>query len=144
MTTAGSPYARALSRSRAAFLTMGGISGAVNILTLTGSLFMLQVYDRVLPSRQVPTLVALLGVVVFLYAVQAVLEAIRSRMIARIGRRLDEDLQGEAFRAAVTLPLLANVGQDRIDPVRDLDQVRQFASSPGPAALFDLPWVPLY
>ncbi|WP_069883177.1 type I secretion system permease/ATPase [Bosea sp. BIWAKO-01] len=144
MTTPGSPYVRALGRSRAAFLTMGMISGAINILTLTGSLFMLQVYDRVLPSRQVPTLVALLGVVVFLYAVQAVLEAIRSRMIARIGRRLDEDLQGEAFRAAVTLPLLANVGQERIDPVRDLDQVRQFASSPGPAALFDLPWVPLY
>lgn len=137
-------FSAALARSRSAFMAMGVFSGAINILTLTGSLFMLQVYDRVLPSRSLPTLVALVGIVVVLYGVQATLEAIRSRMVSRIGRRLDEDLCGPAFRAAVNLPLLIGAGQERVDPVRDLDQVRQFVSSPGPAALFDLPWVPLY
>ncbi|WP_342358620.1 type I secretion system permease/ATPase [Terrarubrum flagellatum] len=133
-----------LSRSRSAFLAMGFFSGAINILTLTGSLFMLQVYDRVLPSRSVPTLVALIGIVVVLFGVQAALEGIRSRMVARIGRRFDEDLAEPAFRAAIRLPLITPVGQQKMEPMRDLDHVRQFVNSPGPAALFDLPWVPLY
>jgi ATP-binding cassette subfamily C protein len=123
---------------------MGVISGAINILMLTGSMFMLQVYDRVIPSRSIPTLVALVGVVVFLFAVMAVLDIIRQRLVARIGRRLDEDLSGPAFRSTVNVPLYAGAAGDRIDPVRDLDQIRQFMSSPGPGALFDLPWAPLY
>ena len=118
-------------------------SGAINVLTLTGSLFMLQVYDRVLPSGSVDTLVALVVIVAFLYGAQAVLEAIRTRMLARVSRRLDEDLSGLAFRSA-TAPATAAANGERTDPIRDLDQVRQFFATPGPAALFDLPWTPLY
>ena len=138
------PYTAVLKRSRAALVSMGFISGAINILMLTGSMFMLQVYDRVIPSRSIPTLWALIGVVVFLFGVMAVLDIVRSRLVARVGRRLDEDLSGPAFRSAVNVPLVAGAQQERIDPVRDLDQIRQFMSSPGPSALFDLPWVPLY
>lgn len=138
------PFAGVMGRSRAAFLCIGVYSGAINILMLSGSLFMLQVYDRVLPSRSPQTLMALLAIVAFLFGVQAVLEAIRARMFARIGRRLDEDLSGPAFQSAVSLGVAAAAGRERTDPVRDLDHIRQFIASPCPAALFDLPWTPLY
>jgi PrtD family type I secretion system ABC transporter len=137
------PFAAALARSRGAFLFVGIYSGVINILMLTGSVFMLQVYDRVLTSRSTQTLLALLAIVAFLFTVQAVLEAIRTRMLNRVSRRLDEDLSGLAFRAAVSPgPNAGNA--ERLDPVRDLDQIRQFAATSGPAALFDLPWTPLY
>ncbi|WP_244743146.1 type I secretion system permease/ATPase [Mesorhizobium sp. L-8-10] len=136
------PFSTALARSRAALTFVAFYSGAINVLTLTGSLFMLQVYDRVLPSGSVDTLVALVVIVAFLYSVQAVLETVRTRMLTRVSRRLDEDLSGLAFRSA-TAPTTA-VNGERGDPVRDLDQIRQFFATPGPAALFDLPWMPLY
>jgi PrtD family type I secretion system ABC transporter len=139
--TRHSPFASVLAKSRGAFVCIGLYSGAINVLMLTGSVFMLQVYDRVLPSRSTQTLVALLAIVVLLYAIQAALEAIRNRMLTRVSRLLDEDLSGLAFRSATSLA----PGQgERTDPVRDLDQIRQFAATPGPAALFDLPWTPLY
>lgn len=119
-------------------------SGAINLLTLTGSLFMLQIYDRVMTSRSVPTLLALLGIVLFLYLVQAVLEAIRTRIITRLSQRFDEDIASPAFDAAIALPVLSVPAGERPDPVRDLDQVRNFLGSNGPVALFDLPWVPMY
>jgi ATP-binding cassette subfamily C protein len=138
-----SPFSAALARSRAALIGIGFYSGAINVLTLTGSIFMLQVYDRVLPSGSVDTLVALVVIVAFLYAAQAVLEAVRTRMLTRVSRRLDEDLSGLAFRSA-TAPTMVTTNGERSDPIRDLDQVRQFFATPGPAALFDLPWTPLY
>ncbi len=139
-----SPLSIALGRSRAALLCVGLYSGAINVLTLTGSLFMLQVYDRVLPSRSPQTLAALLAIVAFLFGIQAILEAIRARMIARVGRRVDEELSRPAFQSAVSLPAVMGNGHERIDPIRDLDHIRQFVASPGPAAFFDLPWTPLY
>jgi PrtD family type I secretion system ABC transporter len=137
------PFAIALARSRMTFGCIGLFSGAINILMLTGSLFMLQVYDRVLPSRSTETLVALVVIVAFLFGVQAILEAIRTRMLTRVGRRLDEDLSGSAFRSATSIGAIA-ANDERADPIRDLDQIRQFFATPGPAALFDLPWTPLY
>ena len=138
------PIAAVIHRSRGYLTALGVYSGAINILTLTGSLFMLQIYDRVMTSRSVPTLVALLGIVIFLYAVQAVLEAIRTRMITRLGHRLDDDLANPAFDAAISLPALSMPAGERPDPVRDLDQIRGFVSGPAPMAIFDLPWVPMY
>ena len=137
------PFSAALARSRATFVGIGVYSGAINILMLTSSLFMLQVYDRVLPSRSTQTLMALLVIVGFLFAIQAVLEAIRTRVLTRVSRRLDEDLSGLAFRSAVSQGTFA-ANAERVDPIRDLDQIRQFFATPGPAALFDLPWTPLY
>ena len=100
------PLSVALGRSRAALLCVGLYSGAINVLTLTGSLFMLQVYDRVLPSRSPQTLAALLAIVAFLFGIQAILEAIRARMFARVGRQVDEELSRPAFRSAVSLPVV--------------------------------------
>ena len=139
-----SPLAAALAACRSAFILVGMFSGAINVLMLTGSLFMLQVYDRVLPSRSIPTLVGLIGLVVLLYAFQGVLDLTRGRILIRIGRSLDEDLCGRVYDAIALLPLRVRGSGDGLLPLRDLDQVRSFLSSPGPTALFDLPWMPLY
>ncbi len=111
---------------------------------LTGSLFMLEVYDRVLPSRSVPTLVALLILTAGLYAAQGFIEAIRSRILVRIGDSLDEAMSMRVYDAIVRLPLKIGAKGDGSQPIRDLDAVRGFLSGAGPSAFFDLPWLPVY
>src|SRR4051794_4641834 len=129
---------------RRIFWGMAGFSGLSNILMLTGSFFMLQVYDRVLPGRSVPTLFALLALAIVLYVFQGGLDLVRSRISARVGRYLDETLGLRVFDAMVRLPLKSRGDGDGLQPLRDLDQVRSFLASGGPAALFDLPWMPVY
>ena len=136
--------AERLKECRGAFVAVGIFSAAINVLMLTGSLFMLQVYDRVLPSHSVPTLVTLFAVVVLLYAALGLLDMIRARMLVRIGHALDEEMSGDAFRAVVQAPLHTKVGADGLQPLRDLDQIRSFLSSAGPSAILDLPWMPFY
>ncbi len=111
---------------------------------LTGALFMLEIYDRVLPSRSVPTLVALLILAAGLYAAQGVIDAIRSRILVRIGQSLDEAMSLRVYDAIVRLPLKIGGKGDGTQPSRDLDAVRGFLSGAGPSALFDLPWMPVY
>ncbi len=118
-------------------------SFVLNVLALTGSLFMLQVYDRVLPSGSVPTLVALGLIVLVLYAYCGLLDYIRSRIFVRVGRRIEEQLRERVFDAMSTLSLnKANAVGSM--PVQDLNTVRQFISGQGPLAYFDMPYVPLY
>lgn len=133
-----------LRSCRQIFWGMAAFSGVSNVLMLTGSFFMLQVYDRVLPSRSIPTLIALLALAVVLYAFQGALDLIRSRISVRIGRHLDETLGLRVFDAVVRLPLRTRGDGDGLQPLRDLDQVRSFLASGGPSALFDLPWMPVY
>jgi ATP-binding cassette subfamily C protein len=136
--------AAALAACQSAFVAVGLFSGVINLLLLTSSLFMLQVYDRVLPSRSVPTLVALVILVAVLFSFQGILDFIRGRMLVRIGRSLDERLSNSVYEAIVRLPLKTRTTSDGLQPLRDLDQLRGFLSSLGPTALFDLPWIPLY
>jgi PrtD family type I secretion system ABC transporter len=146
-TPGGSPritLAAALASFRNAFVGIGAISGVVNILALTGSFFMLQVYDRVVPGRSVPTLVGLFLLAATLFAFQAVLEVIRARLLVRIAIALDMRISGPAYSALMRLPLRLKMPGNEMQSLRDLDQLRSFLSSPGPAAFFDLPWVPLY
>jgi ATP-binding cassette subfamily C protein len=134
----------ALSACRSAFVGIGLFTAVINILTLTGSLFMLEIYDRVLPSRSVPTLVGLAILAGFLLAIQGILDLIRSRVLVRIGASLDAALSRRVYMSLVRLPLrIANRG-DGLQPLRDLDTVRSFLSGLGPTALFDLPWIPAY
>lgn len=120
------------------------MSGVVNVLALTGSFFMLQVYDRVIPGRSVPTLVGLVVFAGTLFVFQGALELIRSRLLVRIGMALDARLSGQVYAALMRLPLRTKLAGDGLQSLRDLDQVRSFMSSAGPTALFDLPWMPLY
>ena len=146
-TLVGSPritLAAALASFRHAVIGIGVISGVVNVLALTGSFFMLQVYDRVVPGRSVPTLVGLFLLAGMLFAFQGVLELIRARLLVRIAIALDTRISGPAYSALMRLPLRLKMPGNEMHSLRDLDQLRSFLSSPGPAAFFDLPWVPLY
>jgi ATP-binding cassette subfamily C protein len=133
-----------LKACRGAFLGVALLSGLINILYLSGSIFMMEVYDRVLPSRSLPTLVGLSLIIVVLYLFQGLFDAIRGRILARVGAALDEDLSLSVFQSQLSAPLKGRVEGDGQQPLRDLDQIRAFLAGGGPAALFDLPWMPLY
>ncbi|HML09209.1 MAG TPA: type I secretion system permease/ATPase [Xanthobacteraceae bacterium] len=141
---ASSELASALASCRRAFLAIALFSGMSNVLMLTGALFMLEIYDRVMPSRSVPTLIALLMLAAGLYAAQAIIDTIRSRILVRVGNSLDETLSLRVYDALVRLPLMLGDKGDKVQPIRDLDAVRAFLSGIGPVALFDLPWLPIY
>jgi PrtD family type I secretion system ABC transporter len=134
----------ALRACRGAFIGVGVMSCMINLLYLTGSLFMLEVYDRVLPSRSVPTLVGLAILAGGLYCAQGVLDLIRGRILVRVGTALDESLNARVFDTVVRLPLMVGGRNEGLQPLRDLDNVRSFLSSMGPGAFFDLPWLPFY
>jgi PrtD family type I secretion system ABC transporter len=129
---------------RRAFASVALFSGVVNLLMLAGPLYMLQVYDRVLNSRSVPTLVALSLLLVGAYAFQGALDLIRSRAVVRSAALLDQRLalavHGAVIRLAIALPQRGEAPQ----PVRDLDQIRAFLTGAGPIAIVDLPWVPAF
>ena len=134
----------ALRACRSAFIGVGAMSCMINLLYLTGSIFMLEIYDRVLPSRSVPTLVGLVVLAGGLYIAQGVLDLIRGRILGRIGTSLDEALNSRVFETVVRLPLMVGARNEGLQPLRDLDNVRSFLGSMGPGAFFDLPWLPLY
>jgi len=135
--------AAAFRTFRGAVVGIGLFSAVSNVLMLTGPLFMLEIYDRVLPSRSVPTLVLLLLLVAMLFAAQGVIDWIRARMMVRIGSALDETLSSRVHQTLVRLALRGGKAEG-LEPVRDLDSIRSFLSGLGPTALFDLPWIPLY
>jgi ATP-binding cassette, subfamily C, type I secretion system permease/ATPase len=139
-----SELAAALASCRGAFVATGLISGMSNVLMLTGAMFMLEVYDRVLPSRSVPTLIGIAMLAGGLYMAQGLIDLIRGRLLVRIGSALDEAVSGRVFDTILRLPMKAARVSDGLQPLRDLDSVRSFLSGLGPIALFDLPWLPLY
>src|ERR1700761_3482745 len=147
---AGAPGVRrselgeALRTCRNAFIGVGIMSCAINVLYLTGSIFMLEVYDRVLPSRSVPTLIRLAILAGGMYLAQGMLDLIRVRILGRVGTALDELLNRRVFDTMVRLPLVMGARNEGLQPLRDLDAVRSFLSGMGPGAFFDLPWLPFY
>jgi PrtD family type I secretion system ABC transporter len=144
-TQAGSSEIRvAVRRSRTAFLGVAVFSALINVLALTSSIYMLQLYDRVIPSHSVPTLIALTVLMVLLYAAYGLLDSIRLRIMSRIGLRIERELRDRVFSLVLTMPLRSKSGGDGMTPVRDLDAVRAFLAGAGPIALFDLPWMPFY
>jgi ATP-binding cassette subfamily C protein len=120
------------------------ISGVTNILMLTGAMFMLEVYDRVLPSRSMATLLGMVVLVAGLFVALGILDAFRGRILARVGGALDEMLTGRVYETLVRLPLQIGSRSEGNQPLRDLDAIRSYLSGLGPVALFDLPWIPLY
>ncbi|WP_291203483.1 type I secretion system permease/ATPase [Hyphomonas sp.] len=133
----------ALRASRSVFWHAGGFSLFVNLLMLTGPLYMLQVYDRVLASQSIPTLVALTLLVLVLYGTLGVLEWARSGLFSVAASRFEGALGARAASAAMALSL-ADPGRASDRPVRDLRQLRRFIASPVSGALFDAPFSPLF
>jgi ATP-binding cassette subfamily C protein len=119
-------------------------SAAVNLLMLAGPLYMLQVYDRVLASRSVPTLIALSIFLLGAFGFQALLDIIRTRIVVRSAALLDFHLGTVVHRAVTRLAVQTRVPGEALQPVRDLDQIRAFLTSSGPIAIVDLPWVPVF
>ncbi len=136
--------AGALADCKGALGGIGLFSFMINILMLTGAIFMLQVYDRVLPSRSLPTLVGLAILAVAMFAFLGALDFLRGRVLVRIGTYLDEVVSPRIYDATVKLPLRAVRQGDGMQPIRDFDQIRSFMSGLGPTAMFDLPWLPIY
>ncbi len=132
-----------LKASRGAFLSTFMFSGIVNILMLTGSLYMLQVYDRVLTSGSVPTLVALTAIVFIIYVYYGFLEYVRARILVRIGRRAEETLRTRVFNTVAQLAMRKQ-GNAGSQPINDLYTIRQYLGGQGPLAFLDMPWVPVY
>ncbi|MGR3622292.1 type I secretion system permease/ATPase [Pseudophaeobacter sp.] len=129
--------------SRQLYWAVGVFSFFVNLLMLTGPLYMMQVYDRVLGSGSEATLVALSLLVLFLYGMMGVLDYVRGRVMARIGARFQAQLDRRVFDAMVRRTAVAQ------DPVAqtgtgDLEAIQRLMSSPVLAAGFDLPWTPLF
>ncbi|WP_284247315.1 ABC transporter transmembrane domain-containing protein, partial [Methylobacterium haplocladii] len=134
----------AVAAGRGALIAAIGVSGLINLLMLTAPVFMLQVYDRVLPSRSLATLVGLAGIALILFLVQSVLEVFRARILSRFGRLVDERLGHRIFRALLVRGSEMPRSDEGPQALRDLDTVRGFLSSMAFTAFFDLPWVPLY
>ena len=134
----------ALAESRRLFVSVGFFSIFVNILMLTGPLFMLQVYDRVLTSRSEATLVTLIGIVAFLFLMMGVLDHARGRVLARAGARLQARLDSRVLRAILTRAIAPAERARPATGVRDLEAIQRFASGPGPFAFFDAPWTPVF
>lgn len=129
-------------RAMASSLTAIGLfSGVVNLLMLTGPLFMLQVYDRVLTSQSVNTLVALAVLAAALYGFMALIDAARTRVLVSMGHRFEQRLSRVAFDSTITEA--SGTAQGR-SAIHDVEQIRSFLSGQGAAALFDLPWMPIY
>jgi ATP-binding cassette subfamily C protein len=126
------------------FLSVAGISVFVNLLMLTGPLFMLQIYDRVLSSRSEATLTALVTLVIFLFLILGVLDHARGRIVARIGAQFQSRLDRRVFTASVA-HLARNPGDaTAITAQRDLEAIQRLLSSPVFLAVFDLPWTPFF
>jgi ATP-binding cassette, subfamily C, type I secretion system permease/ATPase len=136
--------AAALGECKRAFGGVAVFSGVVNLLMLAGPLYMLQIYDRVLSSRSVPTLIALSVFLVGAYAFQGVLDLIRSRVVVRSAAVLDQRLALAVHSAVIRLSVASRHPGDGPQPVRDLDAIRGFLTGAGPIAIVDLPWVPVF
>ncbi|ANH03431.1 MULTISPECIES: type I secretion system permease/ATPase [Shinella] len=134
----------ALKSSAAGFLAIGLFSFFVNLLVLTGPLFMLQIYDRVLSSRSEATLVALTGLIIGLYFVMGVLDHIRSRVAARIGARFQARFDKRVFNAVLDRTNLHAQGISTVTGMRDLDAIQKVLSSPALFTVFDIPWTPFF
>jgi PrtD family type I secretion system ABC transporter len=142
---ARNPYRQALRGLLRPLAGAAAFSAAVNLLMLTGPVYMLQVYDRVLSSGSVPTLVGLFAIVVVLYAFQGFYDFLRGRILSRAGYRLDAAVGPAAFRHWLAAGRAGGAATEaRGQPLRDLDTVRGFLSGPAASGLMDAPWIPLY
>ncbi len=144
-TDLGRPEMRqALQSSRNLFIATFVFSFFVNALMLTGPIYMLQVYDRVLGSRSEETLFALSLLVAFLYLTMGMLDYARGRIMARIGARFQSLLDHRVFSAVLKQAGLAAGRQGPNTGLRDLEAVQRLLSSPALFAVFDIPWTPIF
>lgn len=139
---ADTPLRQALAACRKQFVTVGVFSGIINLLQLTTSIYMMQVFDRVLATRITDTLVYLSVIALFAVLVLALLEAVRGQVMQRIGTWVEQRVAPEGFIRAIESTLRGR--PYRMEALRDLAVCRGYLGSPGMLSLYDVPWVPIY
>ena len=132
-----------LSTLKRAFFTVGAFSAITNLLMLAPSLYMLQVYDRVLTSRNETTLLMLTVMILGAYLMISVLELVRSFILVRVGARFDMELNKRVYTAAFEQNL-RRTGGNAGQALSDLTNIRQFLTGSALFAFFDAPWFPIY
>jgi len=143
--TLGAAELRAVRReSRSLYWAVGLFSLFVNALMLTGPIYMLNVYDRVLSSRSLETLIALSVLVAFLFGMMGLLDVVRSRVMARVGARFQARLDERVFSATLRAVSLGRAQREAQSGLRDLESVQRLIISPGLMSVFDLPFAPLF
>ena len=138
------PVQQAFAIAKGRIIKVALFSGIVNVLALSGSIYMLQVYDRVLPTRSFPTLIGLSAILVLVYALQGFFDSLRIRMLTRIGALFDQSLQKQIYDCILVLRLRGWDTAAVTQPIRDLEVIRMFLSGMGPTAFLDLPWIPFF
>jgi len=133
----------ALFKFKSTFLTVGAFSAITNLLMLVPSIYMLQVYDRVLPSRNETTLLMLTIMMLGAYMFMSLLELVRSFVLVRVGARFDMDMNKRVYTAAFEQNL-KNSGGNAGQALMDLTNIRQFLTGNALFAFFDAPWFPVY
>jgi len=131
-------------KSRSLYSMVALFSFFVNMLMLTGPLYMLNIYDRVLSSRSFETLIALSVLVAFLYGMMGILDFVRGRVMGRVGARFQASLDRRVFAAVLKATTLHRAPREAATGLRDLEAVQRLITSPALMALFDLPWAPLF
>lgn len=132
----------ALRRYRSALAAVALLSALLNVLVLAGSIYLMMIYDSVLPSHSIPTLVGLFALVTIAYGFQGLFEHGRGKLLSSVGSQLERQLSHRVQRAMADMVRLGGkAAGDGLAPMRDLDQVRGFLLGTGPATLLDLPWV---
>ena len=139
---ADTPLKRALAACRQQFVAVGLFSGVVNLLQLTTSIYMMQVFDRVLATRITDTLLYLSAIAIFAVLTLALLEAVRGQIMQRIGGWIEQRVAPEGFIRAIESTLRGR--PYRMEALRDLAVCRGYLASPGMLSLYDVPWVPIY
>ncbi len=126
------------------FIFLFVMSGVINLLALTGSFYMLQIYDRALGSGSIPTLLVLSALAIGLYLFQGLFDTLRSQILIRVGAQMDRRIAPMAHQVAIDMPRFGFSTSESLERGRDVDTVRGFLGSQGPVALFDLPWMPVF
>ncbi|MCF6298318.1 MAG: type I secretion system permease/ATPase [Thiomicrorhabdus sp.] len=134
---------KALAHCKGAFLSAGFFSLFINLLMLVPAIYMLQLYDRVLTSRSEDTLIMLTLIVVILFITMGFLEFVRSRILIRIGSRIDNYLSSNLF-SSMFKRTINEPGNSSPQPINDLASIRTFLTGNGLFAFFDAPWLPIY
>ncbi|MEM9047633.1 MAG: type I secretion system permease/ATPase [Pseudomonadota bacterium] len=141
----GEPELRhALSGSRNLLISVGVFSFFVNLLMLTGPLYMLQIYDRVLTSRSEATLVAISVLVVLLYTLSGAMDFARARVMARIGAKFQTLMDKRVFEAVLRRSISPDERTRPASGLRDLEAIQRLFSSPALFSFFDMPWTPVF
>jgi PrtD family type I secretion system ABC transporter len=129
---------------RRTFFGIGLISLVINLLMLTGPLFMIAIYDHVIPTKNIDTLLGLSAICLAAYVLYGMVDTVRTRIMARLGTSFAEALSSRVFDAVLRQPLIHGFQADTVRPIRDLDEIRTYVSGSGMAAIFDVPWIPIY